>query len=124
MSGRKNNLRKFHNIVAGNMSADITSSVTNIEHLDNVAIQLHWTGTPTGDFKVQVSVDYEQDSLGNVKVAGNWVDVTLSPAPVAAGIAGDIFIDLNQLAAPWIRVFYDRTGGTGTLDSFISAKMI
>lgn len=122
--GRKNALLKFQTVTSGDMSGDITSAVTNIQFLDNVGIQLNFAGTPTGNFFVQISADYEQDAQGNVVNAGNWISLTLSPSPVASGSADNIYIDITQISAPWIRVFYDRTSGTGTLNAFITAKMI
>jgi hypothetical protein len=122
---RKDNLRVYQNITNGNMaSASITSPATCIEWLDNIAIQLNFTGSPVGTFQIQVSVDYAQDIGGKVTNAGNWVAVTLPSSPVAAGAPGQIIIDLNQLASPWIRVVYTRTSGSGSLNSFISGKMI
>lgn len=124
MSGRKNNLRLYQNITAASMAGNVTSTVTNIQFLDNIAVQLNFTGTPVGTFTVQVSADYAQDDLGNVTNSGNWIPITLNPVPSAAGTADQIFIDLNQLAAPWIRVVYTRTSGSGTLNSFITGKML
>lgn len=121
---RKNNIRQFELITAGNMAGNLTSAATNIEFLDNIAIQLNFTGTPTGTFQVQVSVDYAQDAQGNITNAGHWVPVLLPQTPTAAGAAGQIIIDLNQLASPWVRVFYSFTSGTGSLDAWISAKML
>lgn len=107
------------------MAGDITSAVTNIQHMDNIGIQLNFTGSaPVGTFTVEVSIDYEQDDQGNVITAGNWISVTLDPIPAAAGAADNIYIDLNQLSAPWIRVKYDRDSGTGTLNGYITGKMI
>lgn len=126
MSGRKNNLRKFKNISSGDMSAaSITSLVTNIQWLDNVGIQLNWTGTsPVGTVSVEVSADYEQDDQGNVTNAGNWVAITLSPTPSVSGNSGSIYLDLNQLSAPWIRTKYTKVSGIGTLNSFITGKQV
>lgn len=122
---RKNTLLKFHNIIAGDMSAaSITSAVTNIQFLDNIGVQFNFTGTPNGTFAVQVSADYAQDSNGNVQVAGNWIPVTLPSTPVAAGAAGQVYIDLNQLSSPWIRIVYTKVSGTGVLDGFITGKEI
>lgn len=121
---RKNVLPKFKNITAGDMSANITSTVTNIGYVDNVGIELSWTGTPTGTFTVEVSVSYEQDSQGNVINAGSWNALTLNPTPTASGSAGSFYISLNQIEAPWIRVRYVRTSGTGVLTSFICTKEI
>lgn len=124
MSGRKNSLPKFQIITAGNMSGNLMSSVTNIEYMDNIGIQLNFTGTPTGTFAVQVSIDYVQDAQGNVTNAGNWIALSLTPAPTAAGSANQIYIDINQLSAPWIRTIYTAGSSTGTLNAFVTAKMI
>lgn len=121
---RKNVLPKFKNITAGDMSGNITSAVTNIQYVDNVGIELSFTGTPTGSFAVEVSVSYEQDSQGNVINAGSWNSLTLNPTPVASGAPGSYYISLNQIEAPWIRVKYTRTSGSGTLTSYIATKEI
>lgn len=104
--------------------ASITSSVMNIQYHDNIGIQLNWTGSPTGTFAVQVSADHAQDQNGNVTVAGNWIAVTLDPAIAATGGADVAYIDLNQLSAPWMRVVYTKTSGTGTLNGFVTAKTV
>lgn len=106
------------------MSGNITSGVTSIQFLDNIGVQFNFTGTPTGTFQVQVSADYAQDELGNVQNPGNWVPITLTPAPVAAGSSGSVYIDLNELSAPWMRLAYVFTSGTGSLNAFITAKML
>jgi hypothetical protein len=125
MSGRKGNLLKFQNITSASMGANVTSAVTNIQFLDNVGIQLNFTTSDAiGTFKVQISMDYDQDAQGVVKTAGNWVDLVLSPIPAAAGANDQIYIDINQISAPWIRVFYERTSGTGTLNGFVTGKML
>lgn len=124
MSGRKNNLKKYQAITSASMAADVTSGVTNVQFLDALGIQFNFTGSPTGTFQVQVSADYAQDDNGNVQVAGNWVDMDLSPVPVASGSAGSVYIDIRSTSAPWIRLHYTRTSGTGTLNAFITAKAI
>ena len=106
------------------MSGNVTSAVTNIQYVDNVGIELSWTGTPTGTFTVEVSVSYEQDSQGNVINAGSWNALTLNPTPTASGSAGSFYISLNQIEAPWVRVRYIRTSGTGVLTSYICTKEI
>ncbi len=124
MSGRKNTLDVYQNIKAGDMSGNITSPATNIQFLDNVGLQLNFTGSPTGTFAVQVSADHIQDSQGNIQVAGNWVSLSLSPSPAATGSGNQIYIDLNQLSAPYVRVVYTFSSGTGTLNSFIVGKAV
>lgn len=125
MSGRKLTLKQFQTITSGDMSqASLTSRVTNIQRLDNIGIQLNFTGAPVGTFAVQVSADYNQDTEGNVTNAGHWVPISLSPSPAASGSAASIYIDLAELSAPWIRVVYTKTSGTGVLNSYITGKMI
>lgn len=122
---RKNNLRQYQNIVDGDMSdSEIISDVTNIQWLDNISVQLNFTGTPVGAFYIEVSADHAEDENKNILVSGTWVPIDLFPVPVASGAADTILIDLNQLATPWIRVRYARTSGSGTLNGFISGKML
>lgn len=117
---RKNNLLKFQTITSGDMSqATLTSSITNIQYLDNVGIQANFTGSPVGTLSVQVSIDHAQDEWGNVTTAGNWSQVTSS-----AVTSSPVVFDLNQLSAPWIRVVYTKVSGTGTLNVFITGKML
>lgn len=117
-------LKKFHLITNGAMTgtATITSSAVEIINLDNVFVQLDFTGTPTGAFSVQVSSDHSQDQEGNILVAGHWITLVLDPAPIAAGAADDIGIDLNQLGASYLRVVYVNSSGTGVLNGFVSGK--
>lgn len=106
------------------MASAITSQVGRIQFLDNIGLQFNFTGTPTGTFAVQVSIDHEEDNLGNVIVAGNWIPLTFSSSPIASGAAGTIYIDLNQLSAPWIRVVYTPTSGAGSLNAFLCGKAV
>lgn len=106
---RKNNLLKYQTVTSTAMTSDITSDVTNIQYLDNIGIQLNFTGNPQGTFYAEVSADYARDNEGNVTDAGNWVALSLSPNPSASGSADNIYLDLNQLSAPWIRVTYTNS---------------
>lgn len=124
---RKNNLLKFKVVTQGDMTGSVTSAVTNIQHLDNIGYQMNITsGTPTGAFSVEVSADYYQDPEGTVVNAGNWVALTLTPTPsVTTGAPANIYLDLNQLSAPWIRLKWTHSGGTGgVFDAFVTAKMV
>lgn len=106
----------------GDMSGNLTSIIVETKLQDNVGIQLHWTGTPTGTFSVEISIDHKEDVLGNVVVAGHWVSLPLLPAIAAAGAGDDAYIDLNQLSASYVRVKYTRSAGSGTLNGFMVAK--
>lgn len=100
------------------VSADKHSDVTNIFTKDNIGYQIVWTGTLNGNFYVQISADYNPNSPS----AANWSTLTLSPQPNANGSPGTAYIDINQISAPFIRVFFDYTSGTGNLTITIVGK--
>lgn len=118
----KNELLEISLFSAGVMTGTnvLTSPVINLNFLDNLGVQLHFTGTPTGTFQVQVSADYNPTTHN----AGHWVAIVLDPVPVAAGAPDDIYIDMNQLSAPWVRVVYTNASGSGVLDGFATAKSV
>lgn len=121
----KNALLPVQIISAGDMSANITGPVTTVAYLDSVAIQLNFTGTPTGTFEIQGSLDHKVSVPANSVVSnGNWVAMTLTPIPTATGSAGQILINMNQIAFPYIRIVYLFASGTGSLDAYIAAKEI
>lgn len=125
MSGRRNQLYQFKFLNGQSLAASFNSSPTNIEFLDNVGYQLNvTTANAVGTFSFQVSLDYNQDSQGNVQNAGNWVDLPLSTTPTLASADVTVMFDGNQIQAPWIRVAYTRTSGTGTVTGYVSGKMI
>lgn len=131
---KKNQLTKFQTITSGNMaSASLTSTVTNIEFLDDVGIQFNFTGAPVGTLAVQVSADYAQDNQGNVTNSGNWVPLTftywtgsafVTDFSIPTSVGSPVYLDLALLSAPWIRSVYTKTSGTGTLNAFITAKSV
>jgi hypothetical protein len=111
----------------------ITSPVTCIQWLDNIGVQFNFSGSPVGTFQVQVSADYSQDAQGNVTNPGNWAAVPLTylltgasttATTVPTSVGSPIYLDLNQLSAPWVRVVYTNASGTGTLNAFITAKQL
>lgn len=112
MMGRKNVLLPYHLVVAGDMSDDITSGVVNVQYLDNVGIQVVFTGDPVGTFTVEGSVDgtnYTELDLGTISASG----------------AGDSFLmNMNQLPYPLIRLKYTATSGAGSLNAYVTAKTV
>jgi len=124
MSGRKNNLQSFQIITNGTMGVgSITSTVSHIGFLDNIGYQFNFTGSPVGTFAVQISADYAQDTEGNVTNPGNWAPLTFSTIPSTAS-GSPVYLDITQVSAPWIRAVYVGTSGSGTLNAFMTAKMI
>jgi hypothetical protein len=118
---RKNVLHKKQIITAGDCAeATVTSSIVNIEFLDNISIQCNLTGSPVGTLAVQASADHEEDANGNVSAAGNFV--TTYTAAISA--SGNILFDLNQISSPFIKVLYTKTSGTGAINAFVAGKMV
>ena len=116
-------LPSFPILNAASLASSLTSSPTNISLLDNVGIQADIaSGDAAGTLAVQVSATYEQDAQGNVLNAGTWV--TLTSQAIAAGAPANSYFDLNQMSAPWIRLIYTRTSGSGTITATIVAKKV
>lgn len=94
----------------GDMSADITSSVIEIKEARSYCIQTVYSGTPTGTLKVQGSNDNT-----------NWSDVS----GLSVSLSGSSGSSLLSDAAPayaYVRLFYDATSGSGTLNAILNAK--
>lgn len=122
-------------ITDGDMSAaSITSLVTEIQYLDDVGIQLNWTGSPVGTFAIQVSADYKRyDPTRKMTAAGLWTPLVLTywdgaafvtSTSVPTSVGSPIFLDLALLSAPFIRVVYTKGSGSGTLQCTITGKMV
>jgi len=118
-------------ITNGDMSADITSDVTILQQKSLVCYQLSWTGTsPVGTVSVQGSNDYSLNADGSVNDPGTWTTLTLnvngtpSTTISISGNSGDELIDpIGPTGLYAIRLIYTFVSGTGTLQSFIAAKV-
>ena len=122
MSSRPH-LSPYPVVTDGDMSDDITSEVTIIQKLSLVSYSVAFTGTPTGDFTVEVSNDYALSPGGEVANSGTWSTVTLSSATSAAGADGNGFIDIGLISAYAIRLKYTSGSGEGVLNAVINAKV-
>lgn len=108
----------------GNMGGDITSEVTIIQKLSLISYGISWSGSsPVGEMIVEVSNDYEQNVDGSVKVAGNWTPLPLDTTASVSGNIDSGFIDIDLQGGFALRLRYDRTSGTGTMQATVSAKV-
>lgn len=122
MSQKKNSLYSPTPIVKnGDLSASLTSPVTAVQFLDNIMLQIVATGSPTGTFAVQTSLDFDPNTP---TVTPTWTSLQLSGTPALTGSGDTILITLNQLPGPYIRTVYTRSAGTGSCNINISAKEI
>lgn len=126
-----NLLQPVLEIAAGNMASTITSAALEIKLQDNLGIQCNFTGSPVGTFQIQISMDYMQDIFGTILNAGNWIPITLtylsggsfvSATSVPTSVGSPIYIDCNQLSAPYARIVYTAISGSGTLNAYVTAK--
>lgn len=117
-----NLLNPVHIIIAQSMTGNITSAAVEVKNQDNIGVQMNWSGAPVGTFSFEISMDHYQDPEGNIVVPGNWTTLNVSPTITASGVPDTAYVDLNQLSTPYIRVVYNFTSGTGTLNVFVNAK--
>lgn len=120
----KNVLSPINIVSAGDMSGNVTSSVTEILFLDNVSIQINLlSGSPTGSFDVQVSNDFSRNPDGSVRNTGTWnsLPLTISLA-ISAGSPSTLFADITETAASAVRLVYTRTSGTGSFNAILAGK--
>lgn len=100
-------------VTNGDMSGTVTSLVTTVNTQDNAGYQVKYSGTPTGSFFVDASIN-----------GVDWEALAFSPAPVAVGAAGSFLINMNQLPYHLIRLRYVPTSGSGTLQAWTMAKRL
>lgn len=106
------------------MTSTVSSKPEFIGQMSYIGFDLAWTGTPTGSFTVEVSNSYSVDATGKTKNAGNWVALTLSTSVTATGSPNSAFIDIDGVAASWIRLTYTPSASTGLLTAYLSGKVI
>lgn len=88
-------------------------------HIANYSIQIFFSGTPSGTFKLQISNDVGQpQASGDAQKyngVSNWTDVADSSISVSA--AGDVAWEVQNSGSEWVRVVYTRSASTGTITS-------
>lgn len=105
------------------MNTTITSDYYNVQQLFGCAIQAVFTGTPTGDFKLQASADPATSYTASSNTPVNWTDIDTSPYSVSA--SGNYMWNVFDIMYNYIRLVYtDSSGGTSTaiLNVTINAK--
>ena len=95
------------------MNTTITSDPQELFNIYGYAIQVFWSGTPTGTFKLQVSADpVAMGNPANPKPT-NWTDLIDSPYAVSA--AGNYMWNVFDAMYNWVRLVYtDGSGGIST----------
>jgi hypothetical protein len=94
-------------IHSGTMSGTNTiySQILDVSRMDNLGLEVAWSGTPTGTLSIMTSVS-----------AVNWNALTFNPAlPQPSGSAAGYSVSLNQLPFKYILLVYVNSSGTGVL---------
>lgn len=112
--------------VAGNMATTLTSAPTNTQLIDDAGYAFSWTGTPTGTFNIQCSADYTPGTFPSDYPTnpGTWTTITLTTPITASGGPDNAYVDLTLISAPWIRLQYVPTSGTGSLSVWVTGKSL
>jgi hypothetical protein len=104
---------------AVDLSVDADLKPVWLGHIANYAIQLVFTGSPQGNFKLQASNDdgrinaaSEENQVSSIQ---NWTDITDSAQSISA--AGDHMWTVENAGYNWVRVVWTATGGSGSLSS-------
>lgn len=86
----------------------IYSQIIEISRMDNMGLEVTWSGTPTGTIEVMVS---------NHGVS--FYALTFNPAlGQPAGSAGGYAINVNQIPFKYVMLRYTNASGTGTLNVY------
>jgi hypothetical protein len=95
-------------VSSGTMSSTNTiySQILEKSRMDNIGIELAWTGTPTGTISVLVSVS-----------GINFPALTF-PINQPAGSAGTTALSLNQLPFKYFMLQYTNASGSGLLMAY------
>lgn len=101
------------------LGTDFSSNAIFLGHVDRYAIQLIFTGSPNGSFKLQASNDIgeaqKNTEAGRGSTIVNWTDISGSTQNVNS--AGDHMWSAEIAPYRWVRVVWERTAGTGSLES-------
>jgi hypothetical protein len=94
------------------MNTTITSQPQELTQMFGYSIQVVFTGTPTGTFKLQASSD-PQGNLPGAAGPTHWSDITGSPYAVSA--AGNYMWNVFDVMYNYVRLVYtDASGGAST----------
>lgn len=92
----------------------IYTNILEISRIDNIGVEVAWTGTPTGVLAILVS-----------NSGSNWAAPVISSAlSQPAGSASNIYRELTACGAKFIMCTYTNTSGTGNLSLTMQFKSI
>lgn len=104
---------------ATDLGASANLNAVWIGHVVNYSIQLVFTGSPVGSFKLQASCDAGSPNASQQATlatgVSNWTDIASSSQAVSA--AGNITWDVQNSGYNFVRVVWTYSSGSGTITS-------
>lgn len=86
----------------------IYTNIVEFANMDNVGLEIDWTGTPVGTITIYCSVS-----------GVNWHALTFTPVLAQpAGAAGGYNVSLNQVPFKYVYVKYTNASGSGSITIF------
>ena len=117
-------------VSAQSTAANYTSPAYSILDIDIQAVQVDYTGSPSGTFAIQGSVNYQVDTLGNVINPGTFANLyfSVNGASPSSSVAvpanpSPIIFDLYGSGVVALKVVYTGSGA-GTFTAVVSGKRI
>ena len=96
---------------AQSLGSNLTSNPIATTYVNNIGIQLHWTGAPVGTWQVEASNN-----------STDWFDLNIEPIPTASGSEANWGISIVDLPYAYLRVKYSRTSGTGFATALVMLR--
>lgn len=127
--------RNSYQLVNGQSTAsNFTSQAYETIDIDVEALQVNYSGSPSGTFAIQGSTDYKEvynpDGTVTVLNAGNWANLFFSVnggTPVGSVAVpanpSPIIFDIYGTGVPFIRLVYTGSGA-GSFSAFVSGKRL
>jgi hypothetical protein len=123
-------LKPFPAIAAGtSASSSRISLISNINQISYMSYSVTFTGSPVGTLQVEVCNDAQFDPNGAyVAGTGSWVPIYFNvngtnANSIAISGAGNTFIDIDGIAAAFMRLHYTATSGSGTISATLAGKV-
>lgn len=94
------------------LASNLTSEPIFIGHLRSVAFAVDWNGTsPNGELVFEVTMDDVKNANGPVR----WARIEFQNPVLINTNVGNHYVLIHDSPIRYIRVRYERTGGSGSL---------
>jgi hypothetical protein len=95
------------------MAADITTAAVDISNVDDISIVYDWSlgSSPVGSIIVEVR-----------NGESPWSTLDIAPPAAISLNTGNNNIQITNVSFKELRLIYSRTGGSGTLNAWLTGK--